>query len=48
MNSFGMVSALWDHGPAMLDQMRGKNIRWPRFNTNEMADLIAYLQGMKK
>jgi len=38
-----MISVLWEHGPAMLDRMREKNIPWPRFNTREMADLIAYL-----
>jgi hypothetical protein len=35
---------LWEHGPRMLERMREKNIAWPRFNTQEMRDLIAYLQ----
>ena len=26
-----MVSALWHHGPQMLDRMKAKNISWPRF-----------------
>jgi mono/diheme cytochrome c family protein len=38
-----MVSALWKHGPAMQEQMRSRNIPWPRFDSNEMADLIAFL-----
>jgi cytochrome c2 len=38
-----MVSVLWKHGPAMLDQMKTKGIAWPRFEGSQMADLIAYL-----
>ncbi len=38
-----MVSVLWKHGPSMLDQMKSKSIAWPRFEGNQMADLIAYL-----
>ncbi len=40
-----MVSALWRHGPQMLDQMRAKNVPWPRFDGAEMANLIAYLNA---
>jgi mono/diheme cytochrome c family protein len=40
-----MVSALWHHGPAMLEQMKSKNITWPRFDGREMADLIGYLNS---
>jgi mono/diheme cytochrome c family protein len=47
MTSFGMVAALWKHGPAMLDGMRLKKISWPRFSGTEMADLGAYLHGFK-
>jgi mono/diheme cytochrome c family protein len=42
-----MVSALWHHGPQMLDQMKAKNIEWPRLDGTEMANLIAYLNGGK-
>jgi cytochrome c2 len=38
-----MVSVLWRHGPRMLDQMKTKGLRWPRFDGAQMADLIAYL-----
>ncbi len=41
-----MVAALWDHGPRMLDQMHGRNLPWPRFTTQQMADLIAYLNSL--
>jgi cytochrome c2 len=47
MTSFGMVAALWKHGPAMADRMRLKKISWPRFSGAEMADLAAYLGGME-
>jgi mono/diheme cytochrome c family protein len=45
-----IVSALWHHGPSMLDQMKSKGIPWPRFDAREMSDLIAGLNaaGEKK
>jgi mono/diheme cytochrome c family protein len=48
-NGMSMVSALWRHGPAMLEQMDQKKIKWPVFRAGEMADVIAWLnQGSKK
>lgn len=44
-NGITMVSALWRHGPGMLDRMREKNIAWPHFETREMSDMIAYLNA---
>jgi len=43
-----MVSVLWRHGPQMLEQMRQKNIKWPHFESNEMSDVIAYLNARRK
>jgi mono/diheme cytochrome c family protein len=40
-----LVSALWRHGPGMLDQMKTQGIAWPRFEGSEMANLIAYLNA---
>jgi mono/diheme cytochrome c family protein len=40
-----MVSALWHHGPRMLEQMQSKGVRWPRFDGREMSDLIAWLNS---
>jgi cytochrome c2 len=40
-----MISALWRHGPRMLDLMKTKGLAWPRFNGAQMADLIAYLNS---
>jgi cytochrome c2 len=42
-----MISVLWRHGPGMLDQMKAKNLEWPRFDGSQMADLIAYLDSAK-
>lgn len=47
MTSFGMVAALWKHGPPMLNAMRQHNIPWPRFEGSEMADVSAYLHGLQ-
>jgi cytochrome c len=47
MTSFGMVAALWKHGPVMLNAMRQQNIPWPRFTGSEMADVSAYLHGLQ-
>jgi mono/diheme cytochrome c family protein len=44
-NSLSMISVLWDHGPAMLQQMKKRDIAWPRFTGSEMSDLIAYLNS---
>ncbi|HTW63993.1 MAG TPA: c-type cytochrome [Bryobacteraceae bacterium] len=40
-----MVSALWRHGPPMLDRMKAKGLAWPHFDGTQMADLIAYLNS---
>jgi cytochrome c2 len=43
-----MVSALWHHGPRMLEQMNSKGVRWPRFERREMSDLIAFLNSTER
>lgn len=40
-----IISALWDHGPRMLDQMTQRHLNWPRFTAQQMSDLIAYLNS---
>jgi mono/diheme cytochrome c family protein len=47
-NGATMVSVLWRHGPQMLEQMKAKGIKWPRFETFQMSDVIAYLNSRKK
>ncbi len=41
-----IVSALWDHGPRMLERMKQQNVEWPRFTAQQMSDLIAYLNSL--
>lgn len=43
--SASMISALWRHGPRMLELMKTKGVEWPRFDGSQMADLIAYLNS---
>jgi mono/diheme cytochrome c family protein len=40
-----IISALWEHGPRMLELMTERKLVWPRFTAAEMADLIAYLNS---
>lgn len=46
-NGATMVSALWRHGPTMLETMKQQGVAWPRFEGMQMADLIAYLNSKK-
>lgn len=41
-----MVTALWEHGPRIHDEMLRKKLAWPRFNGSEMSDLITYLNSL--
>jgi mono/diheme cytochrome c family protein len=47
MTSYGLVAALWKHGPEMMTRMQCRQITWPRFEGHEMADLSAYLHGLE-
>jgi mono/diheme cytochrome c family protein len=42
-----IVSALWGHGPRMLELMTEKKLAWPQFTAPQMSDLIAYLNTLK-
>jgi mono/diheme cytochrome c family protein len=44
-SSVAMVSALWQHGPQMLERMKQKQVEWPRFTAAQMSNLIAYLNS---
>ena len=46
-STISMMSTLWRHGPAMLEQMNSKGIQWPKFTARQMSDLIAYLNAGK-
>ncbi len=41
-----MLSVLWEHGPRMLESMNQRNLAWPRFTAQQMADLIGYLNSL--
>jgi mono/diheme cytochrome c family protein len=44
-SDISITSALWDHGPRMLERMQERRQEWPRFTAKEMSDLIAYLNS---
>jgi mono/diheme cytochrome c family protein len=41
-----MLSVLWEHGPRMMESMDERKLAWPRFTTQQMADVIAYLNSL--
>ncbi len=41
-----LAQKMWNHGRKMIRQMKNKGIKIPRFQDNEMADLLAYLQSV--
>jgi mono/diheme cytochrome c family protein len=38
-----MASAVWSHGPEMLEEMQKSDLEWPALSGRDMADLIAFL-----
>jgi mono/diheme cytochrome c family protein len=40
-----IVSSLWTHGPKMLARLQQNNSEWPKFTTEQMADVIAFLNS---
>lgn len=41
--SASFASAVWSHGPAMLERMKERGIQWPALTGREVTHLIAYL-----
>jgi len=42
-----LATAMWNHGPMMLTRMREQRIPWPLFQSQEMVDLMEFLnQGV--
>jgi mono/diheme cytochrome c family protein len=39
-----MAAAMWNHGPAMAEEMRVMGISRPRLNASDLKDLVAYLK----
>ncbi|HLH18406.1 MAG TPA: c-type cytochrome [Bryobacteraceae bacterium] len=43
-----IMSAIWSHGPQMLNRMKQAGIGWPRFKSpQELGDLLAYLNSVQ-
>ena len=42
-SSVTMLSALWRHGPQMLEKMESKHKPWPILSAGDMGNLIAFL-----
>lgn len=42
-----LASILWNHSPEMLRRMRELNLPFPRFDRNEMVELMAYLYYLR-
>ncbi|MBI4589687.1 MAG: c-type cytochrome [Candidatus Rokubacteria bacterium] len=40
-----VISALWNHGFVMAERAERRQVAWPRFRPEEMADLVAFLQS---
>ena len=45
LTPLGLATAMWDHAPAMYDQMQLADADWPRFEDDEMRDLAMYLRA---
>jgi len=39
------ASAMWNHAPAMADKLREMQLAWPRFEDDEMRDLVEFLRS---
>ncbi|OGL43628.1 MAG: hypothetical protein A2149_06330 [Candidatus Schekmanbacteria bacterium RBG_16_38_11] len=39
---------MWNHAPQMEEEMRSRGIAWPRFEGNEMVDIIVYIKSVSK
>lgn len=43
-----LVTAIWNHAPKMGKAFQEKGVPWPYFGGTEMADLVAYLEGIRE
>ena len=42
-----ITQRMWNHGPDMWAKMLEQQIPWPRFEADELADLLAYLKSLQ-
>ncbi|MDD5542196.1 MAG: c-type cytochrome [Acidobacteriia bacterium] len=43
---FIWAQEMWNHAPRMEELIRQKHLPWPKFEDNEMVDLLSYVQNM--
>ncbi len=43
-NPVSWIQAMWNHAPAMQALMEARGLPWPKFEGNDVADLIAYIR----
>ena len=44
---YWMVAGLWEHGAGMLSRMVARNRAWQTLSTQEVGDILAYLNSRK-
>jgi cytochrome c2 len=42
-----MASAVWSHGPEMIEEMQKTGLKWPTLSGRDMADMIAFLNDQR-
>lgn len=47
-NPVSWIQAMWNHGPVMQASMEARGLSWPEFQSNDIADLIAYIRTQAK
>ena len=40
-----LVSAMWNHATTMREQFTKKRLSWSEMTTQDLADMLVYLQG---
>ena len=43
-----LVTAMWNHAPAMEQLVQERGLAWPKFEGNEMRDLVEFLKSPKE
>ena len=41
-----LVQRMWEHAPQMTQAMAKRNIKWPELSSQDLADLLVYLQNL--
>ncbi|MBI4442160.1 MAG: cytochrome c [Acidobacteria bacterium] len=41
-----IAQTMWNHGPSMLQRLESSAIPWPQFNSQELADTLAFLESI--